>query len=254
MIKELICNGRDYNVPCHYNATGREKTVCVVVHGFGSSKESVTAKMLLEGLPPLGIGAIAFDFPAHGDSAVEGEYLRVSNCIKDLAAAEARIRELAPEAELVYFASSFGAYITLIYLSGMNQGKPRAFLRSAAVSMPELFKRRMTPEQNERMEAAGEVILDKAEYGYIRDLKITQGFFDDLERHDVFSLWRESFAELRMVHGELDQTIPLSDAISFAGRFNVPLTVIPNGDHQLSIQGAPAQVLKLAGDFFGRRK
>ena len=250
MTSEFIDRGREYKVPCLYKIEGREKIVCIIVHGFGSSKESVTANMMFQELPVRGIGAFAFDFPAHGDSEVEGEYLLVSNCVKDLADAEARARELAPEAEIVFLASSFGALVTLIYLSGLKKGKPRAFLRSAAVSMPRLFRERQTPEQNASLKAAGEFIRDKAAYGYIRDLKITQNFIDDLESCDVFTLWREAYAKLCMIHGELDETIPLGDAGSFAGKFNVPLTVVPGGDHQLSIPGAPERVLKLALEFF----
>ena len=250
MKSEFISNSRDYGLPCHYSINGREKTVCVVVHGFGSSKESVTAKMMLVELPNLGIGAIAFDLPAHGESPVNGEFLRLSNCVEDLAQAEAYARSLSPEAEIVYFASSFGAYITLTYLATRKCGKPRAFLRAAAVSMPRVIAGRLTPEQRECLKTAGELILDKVEYGYIRDIKLTQGFFDDLERNDVFAVWREGFAELRMIHGESDETIPLCDAQSFAEKFNVPLIVVPDGNHQLSIPGAPEQVLKHAAEFF----
>ena len=251
MRKESIPGGRGYDVPCIYDISGREKTICLVIHGFGSSKESVTAKMLLEALPPLGIGVIAFDHPAHGESPVDGEFLRVSNSLADLAAVEARARVLAPEAEIVYFASSFGAYIALIYLAATESDKRRrAFLRCAAVSMPCVFTGRLTEEYKAGLAAAGEFTLDKEEYGYIRDLKITRGFLDDLEQNDVFALWREDFAELRMIHGESDQTVPLGDAQSFAKMFGVPLTVIPNGDHQLSVPGAPEQVLKLATEFF----
>jgi len=230
---------------------GNEKTVCVVVHGFGGSKDSFTAQMVLKDMPPSGIGVVAFDFPAHGESEVDGEFLRLDNCLTDLADIDARVRALAPEAEIVYFGSSFGAYITLIYLASGKQSNPRAFLRSAAVSMPRISMQLLRPEQLECLKTSGEIILDAQEYGYIRDLRLTQGFFDDLERHDVFSLWRDGLADLCMIHGESDDDVPLSDAESFAEMFNVPLTVIPNGDHKLSGPGMPEQVLQSAVRFFG---
>ena len=254
MNTEFIANGRGYNVSCIYSITGLEKIVCVVVHGFGSSKQSFTAKMILEDFPLSDIGAIAFDLPAHGESPVNGEFLRIANCVADLAAVETRVRALAPEAEIVYFASSFGAYITLIHLTEKEQDKCRAFLRSAAVTMPRILNERMTPEQISCLKMLGEIILDKDEYGYVRHLKLTQGFFDDLQCHDIFSLWREELAELRMVHGDSDDTVPLSDVLVFAEKFNVPLAVVPNGDHMLSIPGAPEYVIKLAAEFFKREK
>ena len=252
MITEFISDGRDYAVPYLCKITGHEKIVCLVVHGFSSSKQSTMTSRMLDELPSVGIGAIAFDFPAHGESKVDGEHLRIDNCLADLKSAEDKARELAPKAEIVYFASSFGAYITLIYLAGCNKTGNRAFLRSAAVNMPELMQQRMTQEQKVSLETSGEFTRDKEEYGYIRDIKLTRCFFEDLECNDVFKLWRKDCAELHMVHGEADQTVPLSDVKSFAELFSVPLHVVPDGDHQLSTPGAPEQVAKLAKEFFLR--
>ena len=257
MKTEYLPNRRNYDIPCLCNISGREKTVCVVVHGFGSTKLGLMAEILFRELPPLGIGIISFDLPAHGESRVDGEFLRLSNCLEDLALVEARAHTLAPEAEIVFFASSFGAYITLIYLAGLvgeGQNKRRAFLRATGVSVPRIFKQRLTPEVRARLETTGSFTLHKEEYGYTRDLKLTQGFLDDLERHDVFTIWQTGLAELHMVHGESDQVVPLGDAQAFARMFHVPLTVIPNGDHQLSPSGAPEQVLKLAAEFYAEGK
>jgi pimeloyl-ACP methyl ester carboxylesterase len=246
----FISENREYAIPCVYDINGREKTVCVIIHGFGSSKESTTAKMMLKELPLIGIGAIALDLPAHGESEVEGDYLRIANCLADIAATEELTRKLAPEAEIVYFGSSFGAYITLLHLLEKKQDKSRAFLRAAAVNMPELLANRLTPEQKACLEDTGEVDFYKTEHGYIRDLKLIQGFFDDLAAHDVFSLWSEGIAELKMIHGEFDEEVQLSDVRRFAEMYHVPLHVIEKGDHQLSIPGAPEQVLKIATEFF----
>jgi hypothetical protein len=48
--------------------------------------------------------------------------------------------EKAPEAEICYFSSSFGAYITLIYLTTREHRGKKAFLRSAAVNMPDKYE------------------------------------------------------------------------------------------------------------------
>jgi len=250
LITELITEGRDYGIPCIYDIKGYEKIVCIIIHGFSSSKESVTAKTMLKELPLHGIGAIAFDLPAHGESEVNGDYLLLSNCVNDLAAVEARARKLAPEAEIVYFASSFGAYISLIYLASKKNGRQRAFLRSAAVNMPRLLNERLTPESKASLNETGEFTIRKEEFGYIRDIKLTQRLYDELACNDVFTFWHEGIAELCMIHGESDDTVPLIDAQSFATKFDVPLTVVPNGDHQLSIPGTLEKIQELAIAFF----
>ena len=245
----LISGGRDYDVPCMYCITGKEKTLCVVVHGFGGSKQGLTGSMILKEMPPLGIGVIAFDFPGHGESRADDGSLRLDNCLSDLSAVEAFARGMAPEAEIVFFASSFGAYVALIYFAELKHSGRRAFLRSAAVNMHHNFTRQLRREQLNSLEASGKLVLSKAEYGYARDMKLTRGFVDDLENHDIFSIWKEGFAEIRMIHGGSDRVIPLRDAKSFAERFRIPLTIVPNGDHQLSTPGVPEQVIKAAVGF-----
>jgi pimeloyl-ACP methyl ester carboxylesterase len=241
-----IKGGGGYDIPCVHTLDGGEQLVCVVLHGFGSSKTSPTATMLLDALPDRGIGVLAFDFPAHGDSPAGGEALRLGRCLEDLAAAEAYALSAAPGARLVRFASSFGAYICLIDLSLRKSAVRKAFLRSAAVNMPELF-----------IEYASRLAATSAEYGYFtpetahaEPLKITRGFLDDLRAHDLFRLYRPGPAAVRMVHGDADETIPAGAAVRFAERFGVPLTLIPGGDHRLSVPGAADEVLRLALDFF----
>ena len=248
MDMEFLPTGRGYEIPGTWRVKGDEPLVCLVAHGFGSSMESPTARMLLEQLPLRGMGAAAFDFPAHGASKVDGEYLRLGNCMADLADMEAEIRRRAPGAEIVYFGSSFGAYTTLNYLAGGTRGGRRAFLRSAAVCMPALFHNRPQHEE-EAMEANGHVILGK-DYGYTRPLKVVKGFVEDLDAHDLFTCWRREMGEVRMIHGAADRVIPLAEAGRFAGAFDIPLTVVPEGDHSLSIPGAPERVLEEAVRFF----
>ena len=79
-------------------------------------------------LPERGIGVWSFDFPAHGDSPMGQEGLRVPFCMADLETVEAWIRTKSPQVEVCYFASSFGAYITLLSLSRAPRNRPRACL------------------------------------------------------------------------------------------------------------------------------
>ena len=85
---------------------------------------------------------------------MDGDALSIRHCLDDLARAEARALELAPGARVVYFSSSFGAYLNLIYLSTRPHRGTRSFLRSAAVEMPLLFHT-PTPEQAEELALPG---------------------------------------------------------------------------------------------------
>jgi hypothetical protein len=234
-----------YKIPCVSAIGGQEKMVCIISHGFGSSKESVTAVMLLESLPKAGIGAIAFDFPAHGSSPVDGDQLRIETCLQDLADVEAYVHAAAPQAEVVYFSSSFGAYLNLQYLSGGRGTGEKSFLRSAAVNMPQLFLN-PTKEEQDQLDQAGYLMLE----GYTRPIKLTAAFLQDLASHDLFQCNRVGGDKICMIHGEADETILIQHARRFACQFHIPLTVVPGGDHSLSVPGAPEQVLALALRFF----
>ena len=72
MTQELLSGLNGYNIPCRHTIQGGESMVCLITHGFGSSKDSPTAQLLAGELPRHGIGTLALDLPAHGDSPVDG--------------------------------------------------------------------------------------------------------------------------------------------------------------------------------------
>lgn len=143
---------------------------------------------------------------------MDGDALSIRHCLDDLARAEARALELAPGARVVYFSSSFGAYLNLIYLSTRPHRGTRSFLRSAAVEMPLLFHS-PTPEQAEELARQGFLMLDQ---GYVRPLKLTPAFLADLDAHDLFQLYRSGEERVCMIHGDEDQTASPEAARRFA--------------------------------------
>ena len=76
-----------------WNGIDGEKIVVIMAHGFGSAKEGFTPKFMNLGLKKAGIGFYGFDFPAHGDSPIDGDGLTVQRCIDSYQAAEQRAIE-----------------------------------------------------------------------------------------------------------------------------------------------------------------
>lgn len=251
MKKETILSKNNYNISCLNGICGSEKIVVIISHGFGSSKESPTALAMAEALTSRGIGAFAYDFPGHGESPVGGEMLRIENCLDDLAAVEEHVSRLAPEAEIMYFSSSFGAYINLIYLAKRPHKGRKSFLRAAAVNMPGIFRDGETPELKKQLNEQGYFILDE---DCVRPLKITKGFCDDLEAHDVFSLYKpgliKSEVKIAMIHGDADESASFEDARQFAIQAGASLTIVEGGSHRLMGPGQMELVLETAIKFF----
>lgn len=247
MKKETIRSINGYDIPCINNLSSSEKMVVIISHGLGSSKESPTAQAVAASLPKYGIGTYGFDFPAHGDSPVDGEKFRIEGCLNDLASVESHVRKLIPDVEIAYFSSSFGAYINLLYLATRAHAGKKSFLRCAAVDMPKLIKNATTPELSAQLETQGYVIVD---YDYVRPLKFTKEFYDDLMTHDVFKLCRPDMAELAMIHGDADETAPIADARRFAKLYGARLTEVKGADHRFLIPGGIDQVIDTAVRFF----
>lgn len=247
MRPETIAGGNGYDIPCLNNLEPGETMAVIVSHGLGSSKDSSTFRTLSDALPRYGIGTFSFDFPGHGDSPADGEFFRIGCCLNDLAAAEARVREILPGAEIGYFSSSFGAYLNLIYLAEREHRGHKSFLRSAAVDLPRLFRQSTSPEQLKRLEEQGWDMLTE---GFERPLKITRGLYDDLERYDVFRICRPGMAELFLLHGTDDKTAPVADVRRFAERFGAAFVEVEGAGHRFLNPGGMDRVAEEAVRFF----
>lgn len=246
MKKETLTSRHGYAIPCH-NCWKGEDRILIVCHGFGSSKLSPMVQALNHEMPKAGIGVYSFDFPSHGDSPIWEDGLRVPFCMDDLETVETRVREMAPNARIGYFGSSFGAYITLLYLAGRSHAGERAFLRSAAVAMPRLVDQWVDERAKADMARRGYFVPD---YDYVREMRVTPAFLKDLEENDVFAKYRAGAARLRMVHGAKDDVAPPDAAQAFAQRFGAEIFLLPNGEHNLMGEGELDQVLDLTRAFF----
>ncbi len=245
----LTIPGRNgYDIPCLHSIRGDEQMVCVLSHGMGSSKNGATAQRMMAYMPRFDIPIIAYDFPGHGESPVDGAALRLDNCMNDLAAVETYARTLAPQAEIVYFGSSFGAYVTLVYLSTRPSAGRRAFLRSAAVEMPQLLQGYADAHAQELQEK-GYVLLDM---DYPHPIQITQGLLDDLARNNVFDLYQPGMAELFFIHGEADQVASYEAVCRFAQKKGAMLRTLPGGGHDLSGPGEAEDMQASAAAFYLR--
>jgi alpha-beta hydrolase superfamily lysophospholipase len=252
MKKESLKSEYGYDIPCCNQMNGEEKTL-IICHGFGSSKESPMIKALQETMPRQGIGTFSFDFPSHGESQVDGSYLRIHYCLEDVKAVEDHVLQLSPNSKIYYFGSSFGAYILLLYLANYAHNGDKAFLRSAAVNMSHIVNSWLNeyhlPLQTPR---GGDPMQDyyKLDDFYQRDFFITRAFLTDLEQNNVFQLYPQNTGSLYMIHGSQDKTACASDAERFAMLSGAAFQLVPGGEHRLMGQGEMETVLDSVCNFF----
>ena len=253
MEKTVLKKQNGYSVSCIKEIPDNCKGIVIAVHGFSSSKECRTYQVLLQKLPSAGLGMIGIDLPGHGKEESYEETLRVEACKDSIAAAEEFIKVSFPALPVYYFGSSYGAYVIGLYISTREHCGRKAFFRSGAVNMPELFiKDEPTPEEQEKLNRL-------KEYGFFyhslddehQPVKITQGFYDDLANNDLFEIFNPSrygITGVSMAHGTMDTVIDPQKARLFAEKFDVPIHYFENEGH--SLENAADKVVDLAIMFY----
>lgn len=245
-------------VSCGEVIPEKAEKIVIAVHGFTSSKESPTVQLLMKRLPEKGLGVVGIDLPGHGMGSSLKEELRIGACLESVSAAEEHIASRFPEAEICYFASSFGAYITGIRISTEPHRGRKAFFRSPAVNMPSLFMRKdLTEEERAFFRELDEKGFAERSFDLGRPVRITRGFIDDLKSHDLFSLFdpeKYGHHSIAIARGEKDRVIDPAEAARFAAAFHIPETVFPGEGHSLSDDpGTPLLVADLAASLFLER-
>lgn len=252
MKKEFIKSNQGYDIPCLHNISGNEKLVVIIIHEFRSAKFTPTTKALMPALAEQGIGSCCFDFPGHDESPVQGDKFLIENCLNDLSTVENYVKALAPDAEIAYFASSFGAYITLIYFATRTPLGTRACLRCAATDMAGIIERSAAPEAFDELNRNGFIMIDK---GPLRPLKFMKELYEDFKKYDLLKTCKTGMGDFIMIHGSNDKTAPLDEAKNFAETFDIPLIIIPGTDHfMFNPPETMDTVVKEAVQFFTKKQ
>ena len=256
-MEKLVLKKRNgYSVSCIKEIPDNCKGIVIVVHGFSSSKECHTYQVLLGKLPAAGLGMIGIDLPGHGKEESYEETLRVEACKDSISAVEDHIKANYPSLPVYYFGSSYGGYVIGLYLSTREHSGRKAFFRSGAVNMPDLFIKD-EPDEEER-----EKLKQLEEKGYFyhslddehQPVMITQGFYDDLADNDLFEVFapgRYGTNQVSMAHGLEDTVIDPEKARAFAEKFSIPIRFYEHEGH--SLENAANQVADQAIRFFLER-
>ena len=225
--------------------------IVIAIHGFTSSKESSTYRRLLTRLPAAGFGVIGIDLPGHGMQESAEETLRIPGAIDSIEAAEQYVLREYPRYEICYFASSFGAYLTGLYISTREHTGRKVFWRSAAVNMPELFhKENPTPKEKQQLKELETRGYFETDMDLHSPVRVTREFYNDLLENDLFQIFDpERFGKhaIAMGHGREDDVIDPQAAERFAAQYQIPVTWFPKEGHSLSNDpDTPDRVVDLA--------
>lgn len=218
---------------------------CVIgIHGICGSKDSKILEDIADEMGLFGAATLRFDFPAHGDSPVTE--LTLEQCQQTLETVVRWAKRAYPYVDMCLFATGFGAFVTLITLDELRyiQDNLKLVFQTPDLSMaPTLL--RMTRMTEEELQQAGETVVGAT---MARPLCVSYSFYEELRQHMVYYNYH---MPMLLLHGELDEYIPLSHLEPFR-RFNDQsrMVVIPGADHQFQGYGNWDMVVDLTRDWF----
>lgn len=204
--------------------------VVLILHGFGSSKDLKSNTKFGERLTSKykNCAAIAFDFPCHGTDA--RKKLSVSECLTYLQIVIDYAFHTLKAKSISAYGTSFGGYLVLRYISECNNPFQKIALRAPAVKIYHSLMSRLSAEERDKL-AKGKEIL----WGFDRQMKIHQSFFDELLQNDITKNDYLDYADqILILHGTEDEMVSLDTSQQFAENNVLDLIPIEGADHAFS--------------------
>lgn len=236
----------NYNISAtYYEPNTSPSEIIVACHGFGGDKESSAIIELANRVSSYNIGLICFDFPGHGQSEVNADQLSVNNCINDIISVENYIKSDFKDIPISIFATSFGAYITLLKIFKYQTQYKHIILRAPAIKMDEIFKNNLIRENMNNYKERGFTQL-----GFERKMDVPYSFYKDLLDNNIFDLYNNS-QKILIIQGTEDDIAPISDTYEFIklDSNNLSLSPIEGADHRMKKEGELEKAIQYTTDY-----
>ena len=239
-----------YNVSCklYYEDKKAVRKVVLFGHGFGGHKDNKAAERFAErALDKLQLCTVTFNWPCHGDDV--RTKLRLEDCDGYLTAVLEDIRARYGDPVLYAYATSFGAFLFLKYISDHGSPFRRVALRGPAVDLYRIQTEKiMTPEDLLRIEKGKEVMG-----GFDRKVPLDKTYLDEIRAVDLmsrdFTPWMD---DVLILQGLRDEIVDPDTVRRFADDQLMELVPIENGDHRFQDPRAMDEAVKAILDFFAQ--
>ncbi len=238
-----------YNVSCKLYYEDKKAIAGVVLfgHGFGGHKDNRAAERFAQrALDKLKLCTVTFNWPCHGDDV--RKKLRLSDCDGYLTAVLEDIRERYGAPRLFAYATSFGGFLFLKYISEHGSPFVRMALRCPAVDLYRIQTEKIiAPEELERLEKGKEVPV-----GFDRKVALDRTYLDEIRTVDLFSRdFTPYMDDILILHGTQDEIVPPDMVQRFADDQLIALVPIEHADHRFQDPRAMEEAIRRIVDFFG---
>lgn len=239
-----------HNIRCkiYCDRSAEIKKAVLYVHGFAGHKDNGAAAKFAERLLTKykGIALVCFDLPCHGDDVKKK--LTLDDCMAYIGAAVSYIKNELHAEELCAYATSFGGYLILKYISENGSPFAKIALRCPAVNMAQTITRSIIKNDELEKLRKGKSVL----VGFDRKIEIAQPFLTELENCDISRIDFIDFAEdIIIIHGTKDDVVPFDESRDFADSNIIEFVPVENADHRFQNPSHMETATKSILAFFG---
>lgn len=197
--------------------------------GFGGHKDNkATERFARRALEKnKGVAIMTFNWPCHGDDV--RKILLLEDCMTYMRLVVSYIHEKFEEANLYAYATSFGAYLFLKFISESKNPFHKMVLRCPAVNMYDVLTSHIMTKDNLNRIRKGKT----EQVGFDRKISIRLQFLDDLCKNDIRERdYSRYYDSILILHGTADEIAPFEETQSFAFKNNLTFIPIEDADHR----------------------
>jgi putative redox protein len=201
----------------------------ILGHCFTCSRHTRILRDVSSGLVEDGFKVLRFDFSGNGQSEGDFSESLYSKQVDDMKAA-ASFMSAQGVSWIGVAGHSMGAMVALLAASVMDNIKAICTLAAKASALQSFHF--LSQDQIQELQHTGRVnFISRG-----RNLELSEAFFADAAKYELSSIMESLPQPLLVVHGDLDEIIPVENAYKLHQykRVNSQLAIIPGADHMFS--------------------
>ena len=249
MKKYYEINESGINIRCkmYYSENCRAEKAVIYGTGFAGHKDNGAASRFSEKLlsKHRDVIVIVFNWPSHGDDV--RKKIVLEDCSTYLRLVIEDIRNRFGINDIYAYATSFGGYMILKYISENGSPFRKIALRCPAVDMYDVLTQAiMKKDEFEKIKKGKDV-----QVGFDRKILVTRSFLDDLKENDIRQRdYLEYADDLLILHGTKDEVVPFEAGREFAENNVIEFIPVQDADHRFQNPAHMSLANKYVMEFF----
>lgn len=214
--------------------------IVIGVHGFSGDKESSVLIALGKALTAQGVALVTFDLPCHGEN-ISSSPLRLSDCVNSLGYIFKYVRETYKDVPISLFATSFGAYLSLLYLNEYHESLDKIILRAPAIYMEKVLSDVLLPFNN----LSADKLNSPVPFGYGKTFLLDSEFLNELANNNLENT-KTINNFLYILQGKQDDIVNPDDNSKFFNKFypnQHKIIYFKNADHRFKNPGELERII-----------